>query len=154
MAKVFKPFENKGVKDLTALLTKRGDNATHGDLIIVKCDAADFPKNFSALPEAAEGVLAEGEHTAHAHQLFYNEQPDVPAFKPTVIEGGKGSAEPNPATFQLRKDGTDMYLLIEGGPMLLKHQEHVPFRVPAGRYQIGIQQEYDPYEQMRRNVLD
>lgn len=151
MAKIFKPFENKGVKDLTTLLTKRGDNATHGDLIIIKCEQRDFPKNFASLPEAAEGVLAEGEHTAHAHQLFYADKPEVPAFRPQVIEGGKAT---NPVTFQLRKEGTDLYLLIEGGDMLLKHQEHVPFRLAPGMYQVGIQQEYDPYEQMRRNVLD
>jgi hypothetical protein len=47
-----------------------------------------------------------------------------------------------------------MYLLITGGDMLLKHQEHVPFRLAPGMYQVGIQLEYDPYEQIRRNVLD
>lgn len=147
--KQFKPFVHSGVKDLTALLTNRGDNATHGDLIIVRCDTADFPKNFSTLPTASQGVLAEGEHTAHAHQLFLAAEPMRPAF--TVIDGGKAT---NPARFQLRKSGAEMYLLIEGGDMLLKHQEHVPFRIAPGNYQVGIQVEYDPYEQARRNVLD
>lgn len=112
----------------------------------------DFPSNFKSLPSAPEGVLAEGEHTAHAHQLFYNHAPMKPAWQPEVIEGGK---EQQVGKFTLRQvSPQEMYLLIEGDSMLLKHQEHRPMRLPPGRYEIGIQQEYDPFEQLRRQVLD
>ena len=152
MAKIFKPFEHKRVIDCNQLLTERGDRVTHGDLVIIRCEAADFPANFADLKGPPEGVLAEGEHTAHAHQLFYDDEPMKPAFVPRVIEGGKATSA---AKFTLKAiSPSEMYLEVTGDSMLLKHQEHVPFRIPVGKYQVGIQLEYDPFEQMRRAVLD
>ena len=149
--KVFKPFENKGVKDL-ADLTKRGQNVTHGDLLIVRCEQSDLPENFESLPELELGVLAEGEHTMHAHQLFQGDC-DVEVARPAfeVIEGGASQD----IKYTLRGEvGNEMFLKIEGEPLLLKHQEHVPFRLYPGYYHIGIQQETDPFEKMRRQVID
>jgi len=39
-------------------------------------------------------------------------------------------------------------------PVLLKHQEHSPIKLPPGDYKIGIQREYDPFEQIIREVAD
>lgn len=153
--KIFKPFEHTRVKDLTDVLVNRGDNVTHGDLIIVKCGPQDLPLNYNDLVAQPIGVLAEGEHTQHAHQLFYDNAPTVEAYKPkkgftpTVYQGGE-----NKTPFTLKKvSEQEMYLVIEE-TLLLKHQEHVPFRLPPGMYEIGIQQEYDPYERMKRSVVD
>jgi len=148
--KVFKPFKHTQVQDLTEVLLQRGDHATHGDLIIVRCTEADFPANFETLADAPQGVLAEGEFTNHAHQLFSDAAPTVPAF--TLLEGGKDT---NPAAYKLKRvSPTELYLKVENGPMLLKHQEHNPFRLAPGYYEIGIQVETDPFEEARRAVLD
>lgn len=149
---VFKPFEHSGVKDLANALSTRGDNVTHGDLLIVKCNQNDLPPNFDTMTDLALGVLAEGEATAHAHQLFNdsdNLETSRPAFE--LLEGGKG----NDVKYTLRGEvGNEMFLHVEGAPLLLKHQEHVPFRLYPGYYHIGIQQETDPFEKVRRQVID
>lgn len=149
--KTFKPFENKGVKDLVNV-ANRGDNVTHGDLLIVRCDKSDLPKDFNSLPDLELGVLAEGEHTMHAHQLF-EDVPVVESAKPAfkLIEGGAMAG----VKYTLKGEvGNEMFLVIENEPLLLKHQEHVPFRLYPGYYHIGIQQETDPFEKMRRQVVD
>ncbi len=149
----YKQFKTNQVIDL-AQMTQRGQAATHGDVIIIRCDDADMPDNFDSLPNVMGGVLAEGEHSGHAHQLF-DEATNVAAYtmpQLDVIEGGK---ETNAAKFSLKQteDGS-MFLKVENEPMLLRHQEHNPFRIYPGNYEIGIQQETDPFERQKRAVLD
>lgn len=150
----YKPFIKNKIKDL-AHLTERGQNVTHGDVIIVRCDESDVPADFDQWPVAKNLVLAEGEHSGHAHALFQdNDDSDiyVPPAKPSfsVIEGGKG-VEPT-GTFVVRQKGEEMFLKIEGAPMLLRHQEHTPFRLYPGTYEIGIQEE--TWDELRRKIAD
>lgn len=150
----YKPFIKHQVKDLKNL-TERGMNATHGDVIIIRCDESDLPADFNQWPLAKNLVLAEGEHSGHAHALF-NESDEsdlyVPPVKPSfqVLDGGKGKE--TAGKFEVREKNGEMYLRIEGEPMLLRHQEHTPFRLYPGTYEIGIQEE--TWEELRRRIAD
>jgi len=141
-----KPFPKKEIIDLKDVLVTRGDNVTHGDLIIVMCDEKDFPNNFSDLPECTNGVLALGEFTGHAHKLEYDASTDL-----GVIIG-----EPKPLKERViarQVSPTEMYMhVIE--PVLLKHQEHKWFRIHPGCYEIGPQIERNPYDEQIRALRD
>ena len=150
----YKPFIKNQVKDL-AHLTERGMNVTHGDVIIVRCDQSDLPADFNSWPVAKNLVLAEGEHSGHAHALFQDGDDSdtyIPPTKPelNVIQGGKGVVPAG--KFVVRQKGEEMFLVIEGAPMLLRHQEHTPFRLYPGTYEIGIQEE--TWEELRRRIAD
>lgn len=151
--KVFKPFVHNQVIDC-ADVRERGDNVTHGDLLIVRCDESDLPTDFSSMSELDLGVLAEGEHTQHAHQLFTDElmplvKESRPAFE--VIKGENNEA----ISYDLRGTvGKEMFLVIKDQPLLLKHQEHRPMRLYPGYYHIGIQEETDHILEQRRSVVD
>ncbi len=51
-------------------------------------------------------------------------------------------------------DGT-LFLHIEGDDTVgLTHQEHDKVTIPAGDFEVGIQQEYDPFEDEAHRVAD
>lgn len=153
-----KPFKNVEVKDTKDVLVKRGDNVTHGDVIIIKADETDLPSNFNELEDAPRGFMALGEHTGHAHAIMEDSlesdtyAADVLSKLNSIVDGTKNQGV---RTFALKvtKAG-EMFLKIEGGSYLLKHQEHVPFRLHTGVYEIGIQQEVDMFSKKVRQVMD
>jgi hypothetical protein len=152
--KTFKPFHHGNVKDTKETLATRGMRVTHGDLIIVRCETSDVPANFASLKDVPGGVLAEGEHTNHAHQLFYEE---TPAFqvRNAAVEAMLGEEAQAEGTYELKMvSPQEMYLRVVGGPVLLKHQEHHPYRLYEGFYQVGFQQETDHFEKVKRQVQD
>jgi len=106
-----------------------GDFALHGDVIVV---ADEMPKGFEAMPVVEDHCLAYGEATGHSHKIFGE-----------------------PGSFDLRECPTTkvrhLYVVRE---VCLKHQEHDGIIIPPGFYKIGIQQEYDPFEKMKRAVVD
>lgn len=148
---VYKPFITGKIKDLAGLTT-RGQRAYHGDVIIIKCDESDFPTDFDTLPNSKNLVLAEGEHSGHAHAFFSESAAtniyDIPKFD--VLEGGKGKEKEG--RFDVKVKGNEMYLRVSGAPMLLKHQEHTAFRIYPGTYEITRQTEM--WDDMKRAVVD
>lgn len=73
-------------------------------------------------------VLAEGEHTGHAH----------------VIESDEA---------ELIQIGERMLLRLSK-PATVVHQEHKPIRLAPGIWEVGRVQEYDWFGQMQRQVID
>lgn len=101
--------------------------ARQGDVFIQQV-AGDFeiPKEAKPVPQdAGRTVLAYGEVTGHAH-----------AF------GGKKQ----PLLFRAGDDAMVGYMVIEGLPCTLKHEEHAPIEVPPGKYIVRGQREYSPQE--------
>lgn len=153
-----KPFNNSKIVDLKDILVERGDNVTHGDVIIYKADESDLPPNFSELEDAPRGLLALGEHTGHAHAIMLDTlESDVFAAdavnqraKFKVIDGEKDLRK-----FALKVTPSgDMFLRVETGTYLLKHQEHFAFRIHPGVYEIGIQQEVDMFTKELKRIVD
>lgn len=106
-----------------------GDQGLHGD-VIVTCSAE--PKGFSAMTKVEDDCLAYGEHTGHAHKIFGE-----------------------PGSFEVRECPTTKTRHLKVvRDVCLKHQEHDGIIIPPGFYDIGIQQEYDPFEKMKRQVID
>jgi hypothetical protein len=73
-------------------------------------------------------IIAEGEHTGHAHAL---KECDA------VIRVKNGKR----------------YVITENG-FTITHEEHLPIKVAPGVYEIGIVQEYDHFAEEARNVAD
>jgi len=97
-------------------------------------------KRITALPEGmrkkrANGVVAYGEVTGHAHALAIEDR-----VAAEVLEIGTG----------LFVHVSDAGVRLEGVTFL--HQEHGPIMLPAGDYEVTIQREYSPAE--IRNVVD
>jgi hypothetical protein len=100
-----------------------------GDVLIEA--VASIPDG--AAPVAAVNgriILAEGEHTGHAHAIA-----DAPGI--TLVE----------------KDGT-LYLRVDGVTATVVHEEHNAQTIPPGSYKIGRVREVDPFENAIRYVAD
>jgi len=74
------------------------------------------------------GILAEGEATGHKHEIKTGNY--------DLIE----------------KDG-ELYL-INKEEVTVTHQEHSPINLPPGKWSIGIVQEFDPFKEEARKVID
>lgn len=87
----------------------------HGDVLIIP--VVSIP---AKAQEAASGkvVLAHGEVTGHAHRI------DTGAM--------------------LFKFDDKTYLRVTKARATLKHEEHKALQIPAGDYEIKIQQDYEP----------
>jgi hypothetical protein len=92
-----------------------------GDVLLVLVPVRSVPKGLVPVPrEAARVVLAHGEVTGHAHVLR------------------------DPGVCLLRREGVNLderYLEV-GAPADLTHEEHGTISVPAGRYRVTIQREW------------
>lgn len=97
----------------------------HGDVLLGTVES--FPEDIEKLNT---NVLQEGEHTGHAHRLF------------------EGKFE----VFEQPKTKVKYLRVVE--PVALRHEEHKQIDLPPGNYKIGIVKEFDPFEQLTRNVLD
>lgn len=104
--------------------TKQSKQFRQGDVFLV---AAKVPPG--ERKKRADGVLAHGEVTGHAHVI----------------------ADPDAA--ELYDVGDQMFLSVsaEGG-VAIRHEEHGLVTIPPGDYQVRIQREYSPEE--IRNVID
>lgn len=104
---------------------KTGDFVRQGDVKITRI--AQLPAD--RLKARANGILAYGEVTGHAHRV-------EDLAKAGVLEVG------------------DRRLFLSVGPegVRIVHDEHAPLDLPGGNYQVEIQREYTPAE--IRNVAD
>ncbi len=73
-------------------------------------------------------IIAEGEKTGHKHQL----QGNVTVYK----------QEPNALYFEVKTSAE------------LVHQEHKTIQIPEGVYMVQQEREFNPFENIRRVVLD
>jgi hypothetical protein len=87
-----------------------------GDVLIRRISS--LPTQKAAL--RANGVLAYGEVTGHAHKV---EQ----LTRAEVLEIGAG-----------------LYMRVSEEGVRIVHEEHAPITLPAGNYEIEIQREYTP----------
>lgn len=98
----------------------------HGDVLIRQI--AELPKGERS--EVTTTVLAEGEATGHKHRLTCAE-----AF--AVMQGFEEKKY-----FELR------------APATLTHEEHSALSIEPGAYEIGIETEFDYFEEAMRRVVD
>lgn len=101
-----------------------------GDVYLI--GIKELPKGLSIKKNDNRGiVLAEGEHTGHAHII------NDDAIFAILLEGAN----------------KEMYLqaLKE---VEIKHQEHKSIVLPAGNYKVGIIREYDYFLEESRKVVD
>lgn len=99
-----------------------------GDCILVS--VSSIPTDSKKINPSARGfILAEGEHTGHAHVI--EATPDVEMYE---------------------KDGT-LYLKVVT-KSTVTHEEHGPQVVAPGTYEIRRVVEYDPFEDEIRKVAD
>lgn len=135
-----KPFNEQGAQ---APELEVGDYGFHGDVIIER--VSTVPENFNELPVEPKGSLAYGEVTGHCHKLIGDEGVDYqlryePEQGSNMVQGATAS-------------GNVLHLRVLR-PTALKHQEHSPILLPPGDYRIGFQEEFDPFEEMMRRVID
>jgi len=105
-----------------------GDILEQGDVLL--CKVTSLPQGL--VPQEKDPDTVEyGEVTGHAHQLT--------------------------GSFQILQtpDRSARYLVVNPGePVMLSHEEHLPFTIPSGLYRIGRVVEFDPLEEIIRQVAD
>ena len=137
-----------------------------GDVILFKLPAGfKFSTADEIVPRDNRLVLAEGEVTGHHHAIKLVPMPvmfrddalarDLMAQAAAPIGAARLYRDLN-AVSRLVQAGelfTDRlaigFLVVEGGPVVLRHDEHDAIRIPAGRYYVGGQQEWDAAEARR-----
>lgn len=105
----------------------KGNYGFHGDVVLYK---ESLPENFNEMDKCTDNILALGEATGHHHKLF-GEGIDLRECPKTKVKYLK---------------------LVE--PVELKHQEHHVVEIAPGSYRIGIQKEYDHFQEETRRVAD
>lgn len=150
-------------------------DALQGDVILMRIPD-DVPLDLSdeITPQGNRLILAEGEITGHHHAIWLRNPPTM--LKDDG--GGSGLTESDVAgmlakatrktigTAKLYRDAVAAaalvsrgelehdrsaigFLLVDGGAVTLKHDEHDAIRIPPGRYYVGGQQEWDAAEARR-----
>jgi hypothetical protein len=132
-------------------------------------------------PVAGRLILQEGEVTGHHHAIALERvrhfrpeaqlvgDPTVAMRSPRLRRAFGGKKAPDVGTARLYRDGaaiealracgeltrTDLaigILVVEGGPVMLSHEEHDGIRIPPGKYYVGGQVESAGAED--RRVVD
>lgn len=119
--------------------------ARQGDVVIVRCDR--IPDGANPIKrEGGKVVLAHGEVTGHMHAIS---EKHVQHFR--VDDAMAQRVEDRT---RLRAGGAlaQTYLMVEGAPALLKHDEHEEIQIAPGTYIVRRQREYVRGE--IRNVAD
>jgi hypothetical protein len=104
----------------------------HGDVDIFKTDSVPA----SAKLEKST-TIALGEVTGHHHTIYPLGETDVKVYTETDV-----------------KSLVDKYIVIEGGKAVLQHQEHEAIILNPGVYETKIEQDFSPYDQEYRRVVD
>ena len=137
-----------------------------GDVILFRLPADfKFSTTEEVSPRDKRLILAEGEVTGHHHAIKLVPMPVM--FRDDVLARDLiAAADPAAGIARLYRDGeavgrlvrsgelvTDRlaigFLVVEGGPVVLRHDEHDAIRIPTGRYYVGGQQEWDAVEARR-----
>lgn len=102
--------------------------ARHGDVDFFK---TKLPKKAKLKHAVKQETVALGEKTGHHHTLFGS---NLDAIKVWEYEDKK------------------YYEICQS--LMLKHQEHEMLKIDKGVYEIQIEQEYDPFTEEIRKVVD
>ena len=97
-----------------------------GDVTLIRVES--LPNGTHSIITTGHCVLAEGEHTGHAHTI-------------------------NNEDAELIRIGERMLLRL-GSVATLTHQEHGPIILDPGIYEVGRISEYDYFAEMTRSVAD
>jgi hypothetical protein len=96
----------------------------HGDIVLVQ--VSEIP---IGLETSIDNVLARGEATGHAHR----------------VQGAQ----------VLLQNGTPAYIIVHAAEgASLSHEEHGVVPLVPGAYKILSQREFDPYDEVIRDVQD
>lgn len=100
-----------------------------GDVLLESVES--IPKDSMEIKAKQRGiVLAEGEHTGHAHCIV----------------------EHNGVAWMYEKEGVLYVKAMK--PVTITHEEHNAVKIPAGNWKVGIVREFDHFAQMERQVKD
>lgn len=105
---------------------KKHKQIQQGDVILTRL--SEMPEGVQVLKAKKRCVIAEGEHTGHAH----------------VIEDDDA---------QLIQIGERMLLKLAKGA-IVQHEEHKAIKLSPGIWEIGRVKEFDYLSQMTRQVMD
>jgi hypothetical protein len=109
-------------------------------------------------------ILAEGEVTGHHHAIWFPQpvhlrddamaravEARAPAPAATAkLFSGRAAAEALVRAGEITNARLFIgVLVVEGGPMVLRHDEHDAVRIPPGRFYVGGQAEWDAAEERR-----
>lgn len=110
------------------------NNYRQGDVgIFGSADLLKMPKDLN-YKRVQSHIVAYGEVTGHKHELIAD-----PACEMDV-------------RISIAEDSTggNLFVKVEGGNALLKHEEHHTITLAPGDYRMYIQREYDPAEYQRK----
>jgi len=113
-----------------------------GDVLLLKVDKETFDKermNCKINTHDNRAVLAEGEATGHYHAIYMNDM---------LEEAGVTLCKEHDYT--PRNQG----LIVEGGKVELRHEEHNTITLEPGYYLQRIVNEYDHISGITRRVAD
>lgn len=153
---------------------KDGD-ALQGDVILFRLpDEISLSLDDEISARGQRLILAEGEITGHHHAIWLRNPPTM--LREDGAGSGASAAEVEAlvrkatskriATAKLYRDAAAVerlvrlgelqhartaigFLVVEGGSVVLRHDEHEAIRIPEGRYFVGGQQEWDAAEARR-----
>ena len=143
----------------------KGD-ACQGDVYLFRIpDSIPLNTQDETLPRDNKLILAEGEVTGHHHAIwmkytsvthFHDEALARASIEESVVEPTAKLYRDPAAVSSLIKakeittpDLAIGFLVIEGAPMVLRHDEHDAIRIPPGRYYVGAQMEWTAAEARR-----
>ncbi|HEY1244340.1 MAG TPA: hypothetical protein VGF29_05860 [Hyphomicrobiaceae bacterium] len=148
-----------------------------GDVVLFRIpDRLKLDTGDEAKPRDHRLILAKGELTGH-HHAIWNPQPamfrDDGLARELLRSQGVPDDGATAAKLSEAKAGARLYrdpeavrvligqgelahnrlaigfLVVEGGPVVLRHDEHDAVRIPPGRYYVGGQSEWDAAEERR-----
>ena len=159
----------KGTPDMNETIHEWNPDAgdcLQGDVILFRLPASfSFSTADAVAPRDNRLILAEGEVTGHHHAIKL--VPDPVHFRDDALARELMAATaPAAGVARLYRDGDAVqrlvrsgelvtgrlaigFLVVEGGSVVLRHDEHDAIRIPAGRYYVGGQQEWDAAEARR-----
>ncbi len=130
---------------------ENGEMYRQGDVLIIRISdgkdqrkEVDMSKCMEVPREDGAVVLAHGEVTGHAHRIM------DPGCHLYVDEGNRLTGEDAMGIVTRLGGGAvglpepDRLLVVEGAPVVLKHEEHSPIELAPGQYVVRRQREYDP----------
>lgn len=117
-------------------------------------------------------ILAEGEVTGHHHAITLERPTISKAETDKMLDAVVKASRKRKATVGIARMFRDPaaadalvragelttgvlaigFLVVEGAPVVLRHDEHDAIRIPIGRYYVGAQQEWSAAE--ARKVMD
>lgn len=134
-----------------------------GDVILFRLPDGYAPSKAQPIqPRAGQLILAESELTGHHHAIWFS----PPQFRDDGLAralDAKAETARTQGTAMLHRDDAMTqrlvsgghltttalaigYLTVEGAPVVLRHQEHDPIRIPPGDYYVGRQREWNAGE--------